>query len=41
MAARDVVEKADSALGCSYGKAKATVTPDGTPPAFFLRVKVK
>ena len=23
------------------GKAKATVTPDGTPPAFFLRVKVK
>ena len=23
------------------GKAKATVTPDETPPAFFLRVKVK
>ena len=23
------------------GKAKATVTPDGTPPTFFLRVKVK
>ena len=23
------------------GKAKATVTPDGTPPAFFMRVKVK
>ena len=23
------------------GKAKATVTPDGAPPAFFLRVKVK
>ena len=23
------------------GKAKATVTPDGTPPSFFLRVKVK
>jgi hypothetical protein len=23
------------------GKARATVTPDGAPPAFFLRVKVK
>ena len=23
------------------GKAKATVTPDGAPPSFFLRVKVK
>lgn len=23
------------------GKAKVTVTPDGTPPSFFLRVKVK
>jgi len=23
------------------GKAKATVVPDGAPPAFFLRVKVK
>ena len=23
------------------GKAKATVAPDGAPPAFFLRVKVK
>lgn len=23
------------------GKAKATVTPSGTPPAFFLRVSVK
>ena len=23
------------------GKAKATVTPNGTPPAFFLRVRVK
>jgi len=23
------------------GKAKATIMPDGTPPAFFLRVKVK
>ena len=23
------------------GKIKATVTPDGLPPAFFLRVKVK
>ena len=23
------------------GRAKATVMPDGTPPAFFLRVKVK
>ena len=23
------------------GKVKATVTPDGKPPAFFLRVKVK
>jgi len=23
------------------GKAKATVTPDGAPPAFFMRVKVK
>jgi len=23
------------------GKAKATVTPNGTPPTFFLRVKVK
>ena len=23
------------------GKAKATVTPDGEPPAFFLRVRVK
>ncbi|MBR4654691.1 MAG: hypothetical protein IKO72_15150 [Kiritimatiellae bacterium] len=23
------------------GKAKATVTPNGTPPMFFLRVKVK
>ena len=23
------------------GKAKATVTPDGTPPVFFMRVKVK
>lgn len=35
------LKKADSALGCSYGKAKAIVIPDGTPPAFFLRVKVK
>ena len=25
----------------SDGKAKATVTPDGAPPAFFMRVKVK
>lgn len=23
------------------GKAKATVAPDGTPPAFFVRVKVR
>jgi len=23
------------------GKAKATVTPDGAPPAFFLRMTVK
>ncbi len=23
------------------GKAKATVTPDGAPPSFFLRVRVK
>jgi len=23
------------------GKSKATVTPNGTPPTFFLRVKVK
>ena len=23
------------------GKAKATVAPDGAPPAFFIRVKVK
>ena len=23
------------------GKTKATVTPDGAPPAFFIRVKVK
>lgn len=23
------------------GKAKATVTPDGAPPAFFLRARVK
>lgn len=23
------------------GKAKAIVTPDGTPPSFFIRVKVK
>ena len=23
------------------GKVKAVVTPDGTPPAFFMRVKVK
>ena len=23
------------------GKAKATIAPDGAPPAFFLRVKVK
>ena len=23
------------------GKAKATITPDGAPPAFFLRVKMK
>lgn len=23
------------------GKAKATVTPEGSPPSFFLRVKVK
>ena len=23
------------------GKAKATVTPDGMPPVFFLRVRVK
>jgi len=25
----------------SDGKAKAVVAPDGAPPAFFLRVKVK
>ena len=23
------------------GKAKATIAPDGTPPTFFMRVKVK
>ena len=23
------------------GKAKATVTPDGAPPSFFLRVRLK
>ena len=27
--------------GCIIAMAKATLTPDGTPPLFFMRVKVK
>ena len=30
-----------SASCTADGKAKATVTPDGAPPSFFLRVKVR
>ena len=41
-------ESAFSSEGLSFalqrtadGKVKATVTPEGAPPSFFLRVKVK
>ena len=30
-----------SILRTSDGKARATVMPDGAPPSFFLRVRVK
>jgi hypothetical protein len=46
--ATELKESAFSSEGLSVtldrtanGKAKATVTPDGAPPAFFLRVRVK
>ena len=46
--ATELVESAFSSEGLSFilqrtadGKIKATVTPAGSPPAFFIRVKVK
>ena len=48
MGAAELKESAFSSEGLAVslgrttdGKAKATVTPDGAPPSFFLRVRVK